>query len=167
MFKVSELRSTQKLTISALVIALYVVIMMFTQSFAFGQYQIRIATSLYSLSAIFPFLVIPLGLSNFISNTVMGGLGPLDMLGGTLVGIITSYVIVLIKKNNLPNYLVALAITLIPGLCVPIWLSLLLNIPYLVLATSLLIGQVIPGIVGAIIVTALEPKVVKKTLFER
>lgn len=51
----TPLSKTRKLTISALCIALYVVIMIYTQSFAFGQYQIRIATSLYGLSAIFPF----------------------------------------------------------------------------------------------------------------
>lgn len=46
--------ATEKLTISALVIALYAAVMLSTQSFAFGQYQIRIATALYSLSALFP-----------------------------------------------------------------------------------------------------------------
>ena len=46
--------SNQKLVFSALCIALYIVVMMCTQSFAFGQYQIRIATALYGLSAIFP-----------------------------------------------------------------------------------------------------------------
>ena len=40
---------TQKLTIGAICIALYIVVMFCTQSFAFGQYQIRIATALYGL----------------------------------------------------------------------------------------------------------------------
>ena len=62
--------------------ALFLVVMMCTQSFAFGQYQVRIATALYGLSAIFPFLIIPFGLVNVLANTLMGGLGPLDMLGG-------------------------------------------------------------------------------------
>jgi hypothetical protein len=65
--------SNQKLVFSALCIALYIVVMMCTQSFAFGQYQIRIATALYGLSAIFPFLVLPFGLANVVSNTVMRG----------------------------------------------------------------------------------------------
>jgi uncharacterized membrane protein len=102
-----EFTKTRKLTISALCIALYVVVMMCTQSFAFGQYQIRIATALYALSAIFPFLVVPFGLANFVSNSIMGGLGPLDMLGGALVGIATSAAIVWLKSKDLPNYLIA------------------------------------------------------------
>ena len=93
-----KINSTKRLTLSALVIALYVVIMFCTQSFAFGQFQIRIATTIYSLSYIFPFLVLPLGIANIISNTIMGGLGVLDMLGGGLVGITTSFLIVLIRK---------------------------------------------------------------------
>ena len=45
--------NNQKLVFSALCIALYIVVMMCTQTFAFGQYQIRIATALYGLSALF------------------------------------------------------------------------------------------------------------------
>ena len=41
------------------------------------------------MSALFPFLIIPLGIANCLSNTIMGGLGPLDMLGGGCVGILT------------------------------------------------------------------------------
>ena len=72
---------TQKLTISAICIALYLVVMLCTQSFAFGQYQVRIATALYGLSYIFPFLVVPFGIANVISNLVMGGLGPVVFHG--------------------------------------------------------------------------------------
>ena len=122
-----KINSTKRLTLSALVIALYVVIMFCTQSFAFGQFQIRIATTIYSLSYIFPFLVLPLGIANIISNTIMGGLGVLDMLGGGLVGITTSFLIVLIRKYKL-------------------------NI-------NLAVGQVIPGILGVIIIKILSSKI--------
>lgn len=155
MFKKNH-TATEKLTISALVIALYVAIMFFTQSFAFGQYQVRIATSLYALCAIHPFLIIPMGIANLISNTVMGGLGILDMLGGCCVGIISGTLISLVKKHNLPNFLITMIIIFIPGLGVASWLSYLLHIPYSILAISLVVGQVIPGIVGAVLVTALE-----------
>ena len=109
-----KINSTKRLTLSALVIALYVVIMFCTQSFAFGQFQIRIATKIYSLSYIFPFLVLPLGIANIISNTIMGGLGVLDMLGGGLVGITTSFLIVLIRKYKLNINLAAIPIIFVP-----------------------------------------------------
>lgn len=113
---------TRKLTISAIVIALYVVIMIFTQGFAFGAIQIRIATALYALAYFSPFLVLPLGVANILSNLLLGGLGIFDILGGGLVGILTSYLVYLISKNNLNVNLVIIPITFIPGLIVPIWL---------------------------------------------
>lgn len=75
----NEQSLTQKVAISGLVMAVYLVIMSLTQGFAFGQYQIRLATSLYALSAIYPFLIVPLGLSNLLANTLMGGLGFLTL----------------------------------------------------------------------------------------
>ena len=39
---------------------------------------------------------------------------------------------------------------------VPVWLSLLLHIPYVVLVSSLLVGQLISGIAGMLLVNALE-----------
>lgn len=151
-----NLSQTQKLTISALCMALYLVVMLCTQSFAFGQYQVRIATALYGLSAIFPFLVIPFGLVNVIANALMGGLGPLDMIGGGLVGIATTLIIVYAKCHHMGNWVVMLSITLIPGLGVPVWLSLLLDLPYWLLASTVLVGQLISGVAGMVLVTALE-----------
>ncbi|MDR0931382.1 MAG: QueT transporter family protein [Clostridiales bacterium] len=150
---------TQKLAISGIVIALYLVTMNLTQSFAFGQYQVRIATSLYALSAIFPFLILPLGLSNLLSNIMLGSLGFLDAFGGLIAGLLTSYFVYLIKKSpRIPNVLIGLPILLIPGLLVPIWLSYLLNLPYLVLAVSLCVGQFFAAIVGVILHQVLEKR---------
>ncbi len=151
-----NMSKTQKMTFSAMVIAIYVVIMFFTQSFAFGAYQIRIATAMYALSYLFPFLVIPLGLSNLLSNMVMGGMGIFDIVGGCIVGIITSGLIVQIRRLNLNKWLMILPIILVPGLGVATWLSYILNMPYSALALSLCIGQITPAICGVILVKALE-----------
>jgi uncharacterized membrane protein len=150
--------SVQKLTFSGLTMAIYIVVMYLTRGFAFGQYQIRIATSVYALSAIFPFLIVPMGLSNMLSNILMGGFGIIDALGGLAVGLITSTCIYLIKRYNLNDWLIAIPIIIFPGLLVPIWLSIFIKAPYSVLAISLLIGQVIPGIVGVILVKQLKNK---------
>ena len=155
----NNLSRTQKLTVSAMVMAMYVVIMYLTQSFAFGAYQIRIATSLYALSYSCPFLIVPLGLANMISNVLCGGLGPMDMIGGGIAGILTAGMIALIRKLDLNRLLIVPAITFIPGLLVPIWLSYLLNLPYLPLATSLCVGQAVCGVVGYLMIQALEKTV--------
>lgn len=154
---IEKMGRVQKLTISAMVIALYVVILYFTQSFSFGAYQIRIATSMYALSYIFPFLVLPLGLANFIANMLFGGFGIVDMAGGCMVGMLTTSFIVMIRKLNLSRSLMVLPIILVPGLGVSSYLCRFLNMPYGALAVSLCIGQIIPAIVGVVLVRSLEP----------
>ena len=160
-----EYTKTQKLTISAVCIALYLVVMLCTQSFAFGQYQVRIATALYGLSYIFPFLVVPFGIANVISNLLMGGLGPVDAIGGFIMGVLTSGAIALGKGYGLGCWIVALFVTLLPGLGVPVWLSYLLKIPYSVLAVSLLVGQLISGITGMLLIRALEKADIANLVF--
>jgi len=125
--------------------------MFVTQAFAFGAYQIRIATALYSLSYVFPFLVLPLALANGLGNS-LGGFGILDLAGGFIVGIITSGTVYLTRRFKLPMILIIPTIILGPALIVPIWLSRLLGIPYIMLVLSIGIGQVTPAILGYILI---------------
>lgn len=150
-----NMSKVQKLTFSAAIMALYVVAVYLTQGFSFGAYQIRIATSLYALSYLFPFLVLPLGLANFISNTLFGGLGILDMAGGFLVGIATSGLVAGLRKLQWNRCLIALIIVLVPGLGVSTWLSYILEMPYPALALNLCIGQLAPGVCGVLLVKVL------------
>ena len=147
--------NVRKLTTSGIVIALYVIILFMTQSFSFGAYQIRIVTSLYALSYLFPFLVIPLGLANFIAN-MLGGFGIIDMVGGFIVGIVTSGIVMLIKKFHLPRFMIFFPITLVPGFGVALWLSPMVHMPYEALALSLCIGQTVPAVCGVALSKALE-----------
>jgi hypothetical protein len=94
--KAYKYETNKKIALSALMTSIYIIKMFFTQGFAFGQFRIRIATSLYGLGYIFPFLI------------------------------------------------------------VPIWLLYLIQVPYKVFAMSICIGQVIPGIVGVILVKRLK-----------
>ena len=151
-----NMSKVQKLTVSAMVMALYVVVLYFTQSFSFGAYQIRIATALYALAYLFPFLVLPLGFANFSANFLFGGLGLMDWFGSCFVGIIVSAIIVLIRRKGWSRWLMILPIILVPGLGVPSYLSYLLHVPYSVLATSLCIGQSVPAVCGVVLVNVLQ-----------
>jgi uncharacterized membrane protein len=153
--QMQNLNRTKKLTVSAVVMALYVVLMYLTQSFSFGQYQVRIATALYALAYLFPFLTVPLGLANLLSNLMMGGFGFFDVFGGGLAGILTAGCCALLGKYRVNRWLVALPVALIPALLVSTWLSYLLALPYVAMAASLLVGQIIAGLVGALLVRAL------------
>lgn len=156
MDNVEKMSHVQKLTVSAMVMALYIVVLYFTQSFSFGAYQIRIATALYALSYLFPFLVFPLGLANFISNMLFGGFGIVDMVGGCIVGMIAAACIVLIRRFRWNRTLIAVPIIFVPGLGVAIYLSYFLNMPYPLMALNLCIGQLIPSIAGVALVKVLE-----------
>lgn len=139
-----------------MIMALYIVIVYVTQGLSFGAFQIRIATSLYAMSYVCPFLIVPLGLANFIANMLFGGLGILDMVGGCLVGMATTGFIVLIRRKKLNHWFVLLPIIAIPGFGVSSWLSYLLNVPYLMLVFSLCVGQAIPAICGVFLIKLFE-----------
>lgn len=156
------LNKTQKLVVSAMVMALYIVVLYATQGFSFGAYQIRIATSLYALSYLCPFLVLPLGLANLIANMLFGGLGILDMAGGFLVGITTTGLAVQIRRMQITRWSLVLPLILVPGLGVAVWLSYLLQIPYAALALSLCIGQIIPAVCGVLLVNVMERYVLRE-----
>ena len=147
---------TRKLCFSAAVMAIYIVLMYLTQSFAFGQYQVRIATAIYSTAYLFSFLVAPLALANLLSNLLMGGFGFFDIVGGGLVGLLTAGCCAWLGKRRLSPALTAVPITFIPALGVASWLSYLLSTPYWIMALSLLVGQFISGIAGALLVSALK-----------
>ena len=156
-----QFNNTQRLTISAISIAMYLALMISTQGFAFGQYQVRIATALYGLSAIFPFTIPAFSLANFVSNTVMGGFGLVDSIGGAIVGLLTTGLIVLAKRQGLGNWVLIPIITFVPGLIVPIWLTYFLPVPYWVLVSSLVVGQFVCGVVSYFLINALEKVVYK------
>jgi uncharacterized membrane protein len=150
-----QLNKTQKLTFSAAAMAIYIVLMCLTQSFAFGQYQVRIATAIYSVAYLFPFLVVPMGLANLLSNLLMGGFGFFDIVGGGMAGILTAGACALLGKLNWKKQLVFFPVCLIPALLVSTWLSYLPSVPYWTMAASLLVGQAISGLVGVLLVQAL------------
>ncbi len=150
------LASPQRMTLSAVVMALYVVLLYATQGISFGPYQIRIATALYALAFLYPFLVVPMGAANFAANFLFGGLGILDMAGGCFVGIATTWLIVQVRQRRWNPWLAALPIWWVPALCVSGWLSYLFQLPYSMLVASLAVGQFVPALCGVFLIQALS-----------
>ena len=154
----------KKITTSAIVMAMYISIMMLTQSFAFLQYQVRISTALYILPALMPFLILPLALANMISNLFLGSLGILDAIGGFLSALLTCYSVWLLSKTKGGNRLIALPIWLIPSIIVPAFISHIIHVPYFVLVVSLLVGQGISAIAGHLFYLSLRRLKIWKTI---
>lgn len=149
-------KTTKKLVISGLYIATYVTILALTASVSFGQIQVRLANSCYALAYLFPFLPLPAGLAVLLSNIMFGGLGVYDAVGGFLVGLLTTYVVSLVRKRNMGMSWIIVPIILIPALLVPTWLSVLIHVPYKILVLSVGMGQIIPSLVGLAIVKMLK-----------
>ena len=93
----TKLNTTQKLVLSAIMMALYIAILFVSQAISFGAVQMRLATALYGLTYIFPFLVFPISLANAIANS-FGGLGLIDVVGGFCASFLTTGSIYLIRK---------------------------------------------------------------------
>ena len=153
----TKLNTTQKLVLSAIMMALYISILFASQAVSFGAVQMRLATALYGLTYIFPFLVFPISLANAIANS-FGGLGLIDVVGGFCASFLTTGSIYLIRKAKLSSWFIILPILLVPALVVPIWLSALLKLPYFALVINLLLGQLVPAILGAVLVRELAKR---------
>lgn len=150
------MKPTKKLTVSALFIAMFIAVLGATAGFSFGAIQVRIANALYALPYVYPFLVVPTGLAVVLSNLIFGGLGLPDIIGGFLVATVTTSLMVLIKKLNLPKILVVVPTLVVPALLVPTWLSPMLGIPYWALVVSIGLGHTVPAILGYILVRVIE-----------
>jgi uncharacterized membrane protein len=150
---------TRAIAASGIVMAAYITVMYLTQSFSFGQYQMRLATSLYALAAIHPFLILPLGLANGLSNALFGGLGPFDIAGGAAAGLLTAAACRYLRKIS--PWLVGLPVLVIPTLLAPVWLSVLLQVPYAALLISVGIGQTVPAVLAIFLVKCLEKPLLK------
>ena len=144
----TKLNTTQKLVLSAIMMALYIAILFVSQAISFGAVQMRLATALYGLTYIFPFLVFPISLANAIANS----------FGGFCASFLTTGSIYLIRKAKLSSWFIILPILLVPALVVPIWLSALLKLPYFALVINLLLGQLVPAILGAVLVRELAKR---------
>ena len=149
----NKLNPTQKLVLSAIIMALYIAILFVSQAISFGAVQMRLATALYGLTYIFPCLVV----ANAIANS-FGGLGLIDVVGGFCASFLATGSIYLIRKAKLSSWFIVLPILLVPSLVVPIWLSALLKLPYLALVFNLLLGQLVPAILGAVLVHELAKR---------
>ena len=151
-----EMSRIEKICFSSLIIALYVSLIFLAQGISYGAIQVRVATCLYALGYLFPFLPFPLFLANVISNLLFGGLGSIDILGGGVVGYFATRVACIMGLKRLNEWNLIFPIVLIPGLLVPTWLSIILNIPYFPLAISVCLGQIIPSILGVLLIKRIK-----------
>jgi len=122
----------------AMIAAIYVVLNIIFAPISYGPIQVRIAEALVILPFIDSSAIIGLFLGCILAN-VYGGLGMIDIIGGSLCTLIAAY---LTYKVNNPK-LAPLPPVLINAFGVSIYLHLLFDLPYWITVLYIGIGEVI------------------------
>lgn len=80
---------TQKLTHAAIIGAVYAALTMFLAPISFGPIQVRLSEALTVLPFLFPHSIWGLWIGCMIAN-IYGGLGPIDIFGGSLLTLLAA-----------------------------------------------------------------------------
>jgi len=116
---------TKKLARGAAITALYVVITYFLAPVSFGPIQFRAAEALTVLPILFPEAIPALFLGVLLAN-IIGGLGLVDIVGGSLVTLLAAYV----TYKNRDNIFAYLSPILFNAFLISIYLHILFELPY-------------------------------------
>jgi len=122
----------------AMIAAIYVVLSILFAPISYGPVQVRIAEALVVLPFIDPSAIIGLFLGCVLAN-VYGGLGMVDIIGGSLCTLIAAYLTYKVKKPKLAP----LPPVLINAFGVSIYLHLLFDLPYWITVLYIGIGEAI------------------------
>ncbi|MFP4198979.1 MAG: QueT transporter family protein [Halanaerobium sp.] len=117
--------NTKKLARGAAITALYVVITYVLAPISFGPIQFRAAEALTVLPILFPEAVPALFLGVLLAN-IIGGLGLVDIIGGSLVTLLAAYV----TYKNRDNIFAYLSPILFNAFLISIYLHVLFKLPY-------------------------------------
>ena len=154
-------RNSISLTLTAVFAAVYAVGVAFLAPISFQIFQVRIADALLPLSMIFGWpAVLGLSIGAFVAN-FFGGLGPVDMIGGSLANFIATFAAWRIVQKQGRNWIpvgVATEVLIITFIVGP-YLSYLLAMPLELGVLGVLLGSVVAiGILGSILLFALLRK---------
>ncbi|MFW6280973.1 MAG: QueT transporter family protein [Halanaerobium sp.] len=116
---------TKKLARGAAITALYVVITYVLAPISFGPIQFRAAEALTVLPILFPEAIPALFLGVLLAN-IIGGLGLVDIVGGSLVTLLAAYV----TYKNRDNVFAYLSPILFNAFLISIYLHILFGLPY-------------------------------------
>ena len=122
----------------AMIGAIYVILNIIFAPISYGPVQVRIAEALAVLPFIDPSAIIGLFIGCILAN-IYGGLGMVDIIGGSLCTLIAAY---LTSKMKNPK-LAPLPPILINAFGVSIYLHLLFDLPYWITVLYIGVGEVI------------------------
>ncbi len=130
--------NTKYLTRGALIAGLYVIITYILSPVSFGPLQFRAAEALTVLPILFPEAIPALFLGVLLSN-IIGGLGMIDIIGGSLVTLLAAYGTYYFRGT----FLAYLSPIVLNGFLISIYLHLLFEIPYWVTVVQISISEAV------------------------
>ena len=117
--------NTKYLTRGALIAGLYVIITYLLSPVSFGPLQFRASEALTVLPILYPEAIPALFIGVLLSN-ILGGLGMVDIIGGSLVTLLAAYGTYYFRDS----FLAYLSPIVLNGFLISIYLHLLFGIPY-------------------------------------
>ena len=160
-------KSTINIALTAVFAAIYSLGVVFLAPISFQIFQVRVADALLPLAMIFGWpAVVGLSLGAFVAN-IFGGLGPVDMVGGSIANFIATFVAWRIATGKGKRWaLVGVgAEIIIVTLVVGSYLSYLLAVPLEISWAGVFAGSFIAmGLLGSILFFALSTDRVAATL---
>ena len=153
--------NSKEISLTCIFAALYAIGVVFLAPFSFLPIQVRIADALLPLSIIFGMpVIIGLSLGTVVAN-VFGGLGFIDIIGGTVANFIATYVAWKICRNNKVPFIVGIGCQIvIVSMIVGVYIAYLFNLPIIVGITDLFIGTFLSvGVLGSILIVIIKDRV--------
>lgn len=141
----------------AIIASLYVALTFVIAPVGFGNIQFRVSEALTVLPIIYPESVVALYIGVLLAN-LLGGFGPLDIFGGSLVTLLAAYLTYLTRRS----WIAYLWPILLNGFLVSIYLAPALGLPYWLCVVTLSISEAIVVVgLGHPLLTWLEARGIK------
>lgn len=129
---------TIKITRGAMIAGLYIVITYILAPISFGPLQFRAAEALTVLPILFPEAIPALFIGVLVSN-IFGGLGLVDIIGGSLVTLIAAYFTYYFRSSILAY----LSPIFLNGILISIYLKALFGLPYWLTAIQIAASEAV------------------------
>ena len=121
---------------AGMIASVYIVVSYILLPFSYGLIQFRAAEALVLLPMLYPEAILGVFVGCLIAN-IIGGLGPWDIIGGSLVTLLAAYVTYRYRFTPIAY----LSPIILNAVLVGAYLSVLLQLPYWLVALSVGAGQ--------------------------
>lgn len=129
---------TRRLVRGAIIASLYIAITFVVAPVGFGHIQFRASEALTVLPIIYPESIVALYIGVLLAN-LLGGFGPLDIFGGSLVTLLAAY----LTYRTRETWLAYLWPILLNGFLISVYLAPALGIPYWLCVVTLSISEAV------------------------